>query len=62
MCIDLETINFICQVENVVMPLMKSLNLLPTLQIGTNVLILSLQIHFQMPCELEVRNIIYLKG
>lgn len=33
-CINLETITFICQVENAVMPLMKIHNLLPTLQIG----------------------------
>ena len=61
-CINLETITFIFQVENVVIQLMKIHNLLPTLQIGINVHVLSFQIHFQIPSELEARNIIYLKG
>lgn len=61
-CINLEAITFICQVENAVMPLMKTHNLLPTLQIGINVPVLSLQLHFQIPCELEASHIIYLKG
>ena len=61
-CINLETITLICQVENALMPLMKIHNLFLTLQIGINVHVLSLQLHFQIPYELEVRNIIYLKG
>lgn len=62
-CINLETITFISQVETTVMMLLNSIHdLSPTLQIGTNVSVLSLQLHFQIPCELEAMHIVYWKG